>query len=55
MFTLKTKTKEYDYIRTIEKQRDDILKLVEDRERLVDQFEETVKKLQNSISIKTGP
>lgn len=55
MFTFKKKTKEYDYIKTVEKQRDDILKLVEDQERLVDQFEETIKKLQNSISIKTGP
>lgn len=55
MFTLKTKTKEYDYIRMIEKQRDDILKLDEDRKVLINQFEETIKKLQNSISIKMEP
>lgn len=55
MFTFKKKTKEYDYIKMVKKQRDDILKLIEDRERLVDQFEVTVKKLQNSISIKTEP
>lgn len=54
MFTFKKKTKEYDYIKMIEKQRDDILKLVEDRERLIREFGENVKKL-NTISTKTEP
>ena len=45
---------DYDYIKTAEKQREDILSLLEDRERLIREFEENVKRV-HTVSSKTEP
>ena len=52
MFTFKKI--DYDYIKMAEKQREDVLSLLEDRERLIREFEENVKKI-HTISLKTEP
>lgn len=52
MFTFKKI--DYDYVKIAEKQREDVLSLLEDRERLIREFEENVKKI-HTISSKTEP
>lgn len=52
MFTFKKIN--YDYIEMAEKQREDILSLLEDRERLIREFEENVKKV-HTVSSKMEP
>lgn len=52
MFTFKKIN--YGYIKMAEKQREDILSLLEDRERLIREFEENVKKV-HTVSSKTEP
>ena len=52
MFTFKKI--DYDYIKMAEKQREDILSLLEDRERLIREFEENVKRI-HTVSSKTEP